>query len=266
MRKRGAAKFRKTVLDHFKQHRRSFPWRETSNPYHIMVSEVMLQQTQAARVAQFYLRFLKKFPTPRALATAPLREVYGVWAGLGYNRRAKYLRDAATQIVKHHGGDVPHGLEELEKLPGIGPYTAAAVRAFAFNLPGSFLETNIRTAFIHHFFQDKKKVSDQELLPLVEAALAGVNPREWYSALMDYGAYLKGQGVRAHRKSRGYIRQKKFKGSVREARGKILRVLDKPKTEQELSRFAGKQTGKALAGLLKDGVIRRKKNRYRLAK
>ncbi len=277
--RRALLSFKRLVLAHYKKKGRSFPWRETADPYKIMVSEIMLQQTQASRVVDFYNRFLKKFPTVRALARASLSDVYATWAGLGYNRRAKFLRDAAVEIVKSYGGKVPKELVELQKLPGIGPYSAAAIRAFAWNLPGVVLETNIRTAFIHYFFNDRKKISDKELLPLIEAALALVcqarawhnnniskKVRDWYSALMDYGAYLKEEGVRAHRQSGSYVRQAKFEGSVRQARGKILRALDTPKTVKELSKIAGTQTGKALAALLRDGLIERAQLRYRLSR
>lgn len=254
------------ILTHFKKNGRTFPWRRTRDPYAILVSEVMLQQTQTRRVVDFYRRFLRRFPNVHALAQASLADVYRTWTGLGYNRRAKYLRDAAAEIVKRHRGKVPRDLEELQKLPGIGPYTAAAIRAFAFGLPGTFLETNIRTGCIHHFFSGKKNVPDSDLLELVDATLDRKNPRRWYSALMDYGAHLKERGIKAHRRSKSYARQARFEGSVRQARGAILRALDKPRTAQELSKLTGAHTRTALAALTRDGLIERRKGCYRLSR
>lgn len=258
--------FRRIVLAHFEKSGRTFPWRNTRDPYAVLVSEVMLQQTQTSHVAPFYRRFLKRFPTVRVLAKASLADVYAAWAGLGYNRRAKYLRDAAKEMEERHGGNVPQDFEELRKLPGIGSYTAAAIRAFAWNLPAVFLETNIRTAYIHHFFSDTRVIADRELLPLIEATLDKKDPRRWYSALMDYGAHIKERGVRINRKSAHYVRQKPFQGSVRQARGKILRALDKPRTARELSQPAGAHTGAALAALLRDGLIEKHGNHYQLSR
>src|SRR3989344_7710205 len=123
------------------------PWRKTKDPYKILVSEVMLQQTQVDRVIPFYNRFVKKYPTARALARAKLRDVLKEWNGLGYNRRAKFLHEAAKQLGK---SDFPKTAEEIENLPGVGHYTARAVAAFAFNKPEVFIETNIRTVFFYH--------------------------------------------------------------------------------------------------------------------
>ncbi len=208
------------------QGRRTLPWRRTKNAYRILVSEVMLQQTQVDRVIPKYNEFLKKFPSVRALADAPFKEVVGAWQGLGYNRRALFLHKASTYFLLEHNGVIPQSRDELECAPGIGPYTAGAVRAFAFNAPEVFIETNIRTAFIHFFFATEESVSDAQLMPLIAYCVAHVpNPREWYWALMDYGSYLKKTGVNPSRKSAHYVVQKKFKGSVRELRGKILKVL-----------------------------------------
>ena len=146
-------KFKDTVWKYYREHGRSdLPWRKTTDPYRILVSEVMLQQTQVERVIPYYTRFLKKFPTVRALAKAPLSQVLIAWQGLGYNRRAKMLHEAAKEVVRGHGGLFPRTALELEKLPGVGPYTAHAVAAFAYNEDGICIETNIRTAVTHHFF------------------------------------------------------------------------------------------------------------------
>ena len=192
----------------------------------------MLQQTQVERVVPFFTRFVKAFPTPVSLARAPLREVLAVWQGLGYNRRALLLKRAAEIILREHGGEVPCSTEKLDALPGLGPYTAGAILAFAFDQPAVFIETNIRTVFLHFFFKDKKKVNDKEILELVRQTLpssniptnVGGSPREWYSALMDYGAHLKETvGNLNAEKSANYAKQPPFKGSRRELRGEILR-------------------------------------------
>ena len=194
----------------------------TRDPYKILVSEVMLQQTQVARVIPFYTAFIKKYRTPKALAKAPLSDVLRAWQGLGYNRRGKFLHEAAKQISES-GWD--------GKLPGVGPYTRAAVEAFAHNKPTVFIETNIRTVFIHSNILKNVginlKISDKELLPLVEKALkqSKMQPRDFYAALMDYGSYLKSQGVKLNARSKHYTKQSKFEGSRRQKRAALLRKL-----------------------------------------
>ncbi len=212
------------VYAHFRKSWRDLPWRRTHDAYHILVSEVMLQQTQVDRVVPFYKNFLKKFPTVHALARAPLPDVLKAWQGLGYNRRGKLLQETARAIVKEYGRKFPADASQLEALPGIGPYTARAVLAFAFNQPVVFIETNIRTVYLHHFFKNRSKVSDREILPYMVGTLDRKNPRRWYSALMDYGADLKKSGVRLNTKSAHYTRQSKFEGSQRQLRGKILKM------------------------------------------
>lgn len=218
--------FQKRVYKHFREHARDFPWRRTKDPYHILVSEIMLQQTQAGpRTVGKYQVFLEAFPTLRDLAKAPLSHVLTLWQGLGYNRRAKALRDTARIIVETHNGKIPHDQEKLEALPGVGPYTAAAIRAFAFNETAIVIETNIRTAFIHHFFKDGNEVHDKDIIPLVETVLDHKNPRDWYQALMDYGSMLKREKGNASRKSKHYVRQSPFRGSSRHIRGDIIKLL-----------------------------------------
>lgn len=207
------------------------PWRETSDPYMIFVSEVMLQQTQVDRVKPKYEAFIFFFPNFRKLAGAPLPKLYGAWQGLGYNRRALGLKKSAQKVTAEYGGKLPQTLEELEALPGIGPATAASITAFAFNQPVVFIETNIRRVFLHHFFADKKNVDDAKIRKLVEITLDKKNPREWYWALMDYGSYLaKTLPKNPNQRSRHYAKQSAFKGSKREARGAIIRFLLKEKT------------------------------------
>ncbi len=199
------------------------PWRSTRDPYKILVSEVMLQQTQVERVIPYYKTFIRTFPSAKVLARVSLHNVLHVWQGLGYNRRAKFLRQAAKAIAK---GGFPKEVEEIEKLPGVGHYTARAVAAFAYNEPVAFVETNIRTVFFHHL-KTRRKLTDEHLLPLVERALeeSQMEPRQFYAALMDYGAHLKRQGIRLNQKSAHYKKQDTFEGSARQLRGAILREL-----------------------------------------
>ncbi len=226
--------FRAEVYGFYREHRRAFLWRETREPYRIYVSEIMLQQTQTARVVRKYLGFIIKFPDFGSLATAGLGPLYEAWSGLGYNRRALMMREAAKKIVSEHGGSLPRGYDELLALPGVGPATAGALTAFAFGKPAVFIETNIRRVFIRHFFPDSpERVCDRELFPLIEATLDREDPRNWYYALMDYGSELGRSGENPNRKSRHYVRQKPFRDSDREIRGMILKVLSE---RGELSR------------------------------
>lgn len=252
--------FKRAVWNHYrKSGRHALPWRKTRDPYRILVSEMMLQQTQATRVVPKYEAFLRRFPDVRTLANAPLGDVLREWQGLGYNRRAKYLHEAAQAIAARHGGAFPRGKEELVLFPGIGPYTAAAVRAFAWNEPDVFIETNIRTAFIHHFFPRSKKVPDKKLIPLIEATLDWKHPREWYSALMDYGSYLKKTEGNVSRRSAHHTRQKPFKGSDREIRGALLKLLlAGPARETSVIRalpFPAARAKAQLSALLEEGMV-----------
>jgi len=187
------------------------------------VSEVMLQQTQVERVAPFYKKFMREFPTPTALTRAPLKKVLRVWSGLGYNRRALYLQRAAQKMVREHDGQVPRSIAELDALPGIGEATAAAICAYAYNAPVVFVETNIRTVFLHHFFPKRNKVRDREILEVVKHTLPKSKIREWYAGLMDYGTHLKEKHGNQNVRSAHYTKQKPFVGSVRHMRGELLR-------------------------------------------
>jgi len=204
---------------------RSFPWRETTNPYHIVVSEIMLQQTQTHRVFNKYEQFIGEFSSFEMLAQSSLRDVLSVWQGLGYNRRAKALHDIAQLIIKNYKGVLPEDPQILETFPGIGSATAASIVAFAFNKPTVFIETNIRAVFIHFFFVNRDDVHDKEIFPFIEKTLDRVNPREWYYALMDYGVMLKKQIKNPSRKSVHHTRQSRFEGSNRQIRGAILRCV-----------------------------------------
>ena len=217
--------FTNAVWDNHRRNRRDLPWRRTRDPYEILVSEVMLQQTQVARVQLKYGRFLASFPTVRALSAAPVAEVLAAWSGLGYNRRALSLHQAAKVMVDRHEGRIPASPEELQRLPGIGPATAAAVCVFAFGRPHAFIETNIRSAFIHFFFQGSTSVSDARILPLVEKTMDPVDPREWFYALMDYGVWVKKAFGNPNRRSKGHTVQSAFAGSRREMRARALQAL-----------------------------------------
>jgi len=261
-------KFREIVWAHYEQYgRTTLPWRKTTDPYKILVSEMMLQQTQVSRVADKYTSFLKKFPTARALAKAPLSAVLKEWSGLGYNRRGKYLHDAAKTIVTTYRGDIKHAL--AHDLPGVGPYTRAAVRVFAFNEPHTMLETNIRAVFIHHFFAGNRTVSDKELQPALEQAVKGQDPRTWHWALMDYGAYLKKLHENPTRRSAHYSVQTKFEGSLRQVRGAILKILtDGPFGDLAISKMLSydeKHIRDALHALATDGLILSEKGSWRIA-
>jgi A/G-specific adenine glycosylase len=216
----------KAFIWHFYHHnKRDFAWRNSNNPYHILVSEVMLQQTQTHRVIQKYEQFIDAFATIESLAEASLRDVLSVWQGLGYYRRARFLHQLAQKIVAEHGGVLPQDPHILKTLPGIGINTAGSVCAFAFNQPTIFIETNIRTVFIDTFFKDRETVSDKEIMVLVEQHLDYDNPREWYYALMDYGVFLKSGKQNPSRKSSHYTKQSKFEGSDRQLRAKILKYI-----------------------------------------
>ncbi len=236
-------KFQQLVWDFYKKNKRDFPWRETKNPYYILVSEIMLQQTQADRVVRFYERWIKEFPTLKTLAKAKFSEIYPFWQGLGYNRRALALQKSAKKTIKEFDGKLPVDILMLEEFPGIGPYTARAVSIFSFNTPIACIETNIRRVFIHHFFADKDNIEDKEILKLAEQALDKKNSREWHWALMDYGAYLKTQIPNPNRRHKNYSVQSKFEGSLRQIRGVTLKMLSaKPMNKKELTERLKKAT------------------------
>lgn len=264
--------FQNIVFDFYKKNKRSLPWRETKNPYHILVSEIMLQQTQAPRVVPFYEKWVKRFPNIKALAKANFSQIYPFWNGLGYNRRALALQKLAKVVLSIHGGILPRGILELEALPGIGPYTARAVSIFAYNRPITCIETNIRRVFIHHFFADAEIVSDQEILPLLELALPIKKSREWHWALMDYGSYLKSQVANPNRRHKNYSVQSKFEGSVRQIRGATLRILSNESTDSKtlvarIKKATGqdiKRIKEVILKLEKEGLIKQNKKVYSL--
>jgi len=253
--------FRARVLTFHRSHgRHGLPWRSNINPYRILVSEIMLQQTQVPRVIGKYREFLRAFPTFRALANAPTPRLLNVWQGLGYNRRALMLRRCAQAVVDEHGGKLPADAETLRSLPGIGPYTAGAVLAFAFDAKHPVIETNIRRVYLHHYFPGRRKVSDADILPIVARHVGQVRSvRRWYAALMDYGTYLAARVPNPNRRSRHHVKQKTFEGSLRQLRGKILRYLtERGHAEQAVlaSVTGDSRFGHAVAALEREGFVR----------
>jgi len=222
-------KFQKWIHFYYEIHGRKLPWRETEDPYKILVSEVMLQQTGVERVIPKFTEWISVWPTVEDLAGAEIGEVLARWSGLGYNRRALALHRTAQKIRLDFQGKIPDRFEELITLPGIGTYTAAALIAFAFNKPIVMIETNIRTVFLYHFFPGEENVTDADLMPLVESTLDKDKPRQWYNALMDYGTEIKALIGNSAKASSHYTKQKSFKGSHRQKRGLVLKELIREK-------------------------------------
>ena len=256
-------RFQKKVWDFYELNKRdSLPWRKTKDPYKILVSEMMLQQTQVDRVVPKYQAFLKRFPNAKSLAEAPLSDVLALWSGLGYNRRALFLKRASETVLSEWKGKFPKDAESLQSLPGVGPYTAKAVATFAYSQTYTFIETNIRSVFIHEFFPDAHDVSDAELFPIIEQSVDVENPREWYYALMDYGSFLKKTGANPSRKSKHHSVQSAFSGSLREIRGGILKKFNESEkksfTKDELLVSYGGDAGrfeKAFSDMVKEGFL-----------
>lgn len=314
--------FRRLIWNHYHKHGRDLPWRPPTlklrkdkllDPYTIFVSEIMLQQTHVARVLEKYPQFIRAFPNIRALARAPLRDILRVWQGMGYNRRALYLKRAAEIIVQDYGEKIPSDPAVLAKIPGIGKNTAGAIATFAFNQPTVFIETNIRRAFIYHFgnaiseasqpmkargeptptppplpregargrvssFYSSshmvvavriRKIHDREILPLVAQTLDRKNPREWYWALIDYGAALSKLVHNPNRKSAHYAKPSKFKGSHRQLRGAIIQaLLQKPATLTEMIKrtdgASAPRTRECIQTLMRDGLVQKRNGTYHI--
>lgn len=262
-------KFKKIIWDFYSHNKRNLPWRNTTDPYKILISEVMLQQTQVNRVIKKYQEFINKFPTIKKLANATQTEVLRVWQGLGYNRRALALKKTAGIIEKTYHGQFPDNPEILQTLPGIGIVTAASIIVFTHNKSLTFIETNIRTVFIHHFFEGKEDIPDKDLLPLIEKTTDTKNPREWYYALMDYGTMLKKEYKNPSRKSTHYKKQSKFQGSNRQIRGMIIKILIEKGslTQKELTKLMGKDPAaieKNIHLLQKEGFLKKNRNKIKL--
>lgn len=236
------------------------PWRQDVRPYYVLVSELMLQQTQVDRVIPKFNAFIAAFPDEQTLALASLADVLVLWSGLGYNRRAKFLHGAARMVMTVYSGVMPSTFDELLTLPGVGQNTAGAIMAYAFNQPVVFVETNVRTVYFHHFFDHGDKVNDTELRQTVASTMDQDHPREFYWALMDYGSWLKKQGVGHIQQSTHYKKQSPLKGSVREVRGQIVRQLimgDMAERRLRDTLRADERFQMALDGLIKDGLVMR---------
>lgn len=218
--------FQQLVWEFYDDHRRhDLPWRLTDDPYAIYISEIMLQQTQAPRVIEKYKSWLADFPSFQAVADASKKQILSHWQGLGYNRRALYVKETAEIITTSFNGKLPSDEEKLLELPGIGPYTAGALQAFVSAKPVVFVETNIRTVFIHHFFTDENDISETAIEELVEETLPEKRIKEWYWALMDCGAHLKKTVGNLNKKSTSYQKQSKFAGSNRQLRAELTRFI-----------------------------------------
>lgn len=231
------------------------PWRQDTRPYYVLVSELMLQQTQVDRVIPKFEAFIEQFPNEQALANASLADVLRLWQGLGYNRRAKFLYEAAKKITEL--GSFPADVEGLVMLPGVGKNTAGAIVTYAHNQTVTFIETNVRAVYIHHFFSDHELVDDKDIRELLLQTIDREHPREFYWALMDYGSWLKKQGVTPSR-SRHYKKQPPLKGSIREVRGWIIAWLTEgDKTSAQLRKDIGDDVRfeQALKGLMRDGLV-----------
>jgi A/G-specific adenine glycosylase len=261
------AAFRKSVLGYYAESGRSFPWRRTRDPWAILVSEIMLQQTQTDRVLPKYIAWLEAYPEPAALAAAPLADILELWSGLGYNRRALALAKAASRIAL--SGSFPDDEDSLLELPGVGPYTARAVLAFAFGRPVVLIETNIRSVFLHRFFSGEEGVPDSRIAPLVEATLYREDPRNWYYALMDYGVEIKKTIGNPNARSAHYAKQSPFADSNRRIRGSLLKTLARKgrSDADELAAalpFARERVDAALGELKAEGFVAESGGIYRL--
>ncbi|MFW6361446.1 MAG: A/G-specific adenine glycosylase [Spirochaetota bacterium] len=263
-------RFQQRIWNYYRENGRPFPWRDTDNPYEILVSELMLQQTQTERVLKKYQPFLDRFPAFEALAQAPLSEVLQLWQGLGYNRRALGLKRIAELVHTEYGGELPDDPETLISFPMIGPATAGSLQAFIFNRPAAFIETNIRRVVLYFFFESEEKVKDGDVLSVVERVLDRSAPRHWYYALMDYGVYLKYSVPNPNRRSAHYRRQAPFENSNRQIRGALLRLItaEGPLTKAQLTRalneYDYKRVDSCLNELECEGFIAADKAVYRI--
>ena len=268
------SRFQELIKTHYRRFGRTFPWRDSCNPYEITVSEIMLQQTGTERVLKKYQPFIEAFPSFEILSSSSLKGILSLWQGLGYNRRAKFLKELSQIVCRDFGGILPEDPSVLRKFPGIGPGTAGSLAAFIYNKPVVFIETNIRRVFLHFFFTNCEKITDKEIFPLIEASLDNKNPRIWYYALMDYGVYLKSLYPNANKRSAHYSVQSRFENSNRQVRGKIIKLLtetdDSKKelfTAEEIADSVGFDITRvkiAVEELTAEGIVAEKNNSYRI--
>lgn len=263
--------FKNTVMEYYGEYgRHDLPWRKKQSPYYVLVSEIMLQQTQVDRVVPFFKTWMKTFPNLKKLANAKQSDVLRLWKGLGYNSRALRLQKCAQEIVKTHNGKIPSDYKKLIALPGIGPYTAGAIMNFAFNIWTPIIETNIRRVFIHHFFKDLKDITDNEILDFVKDVGYYDEPCIWMAALMDYGSTLpKIIKHNPNTQSKHYTKQSKFAGSNRQIRGQILEILLNEKnhkiSQQKLFKKLGSEYNryeKILEKMSDEGFLEQQKNGF----
>ncbi len=264
--------FQKIIYEYYKNHKRKFPFRENITPYNVLVSEIMLQQTQTGRVSEKFLKFIAKFPDFLSLSKASLEQILKEWKGLGYNRRAIALKKIAEIVINDYNGKLPESIEELKLFPQIGHNTASSILTFAFNKPMVFIETNIRRVYIYFFFPNRSKVNDKEIMSIVKKTVDKNNPRKWYYALMDYGVMLKKIHPELNKRSAHYRKQAPFKGSSRQIRGELLEMLIKNRTIglskiQKLFKVNDRKRIKNILNQLqKEGFIEIKENSVKLAK
>ncbi len=258
--------FQDIIYSFYNHKKRNFPFRENITPYKVVVSEIMLQQTQTNRVAEKFIEFIDKFPDFKSLAQASVEELLSMWQGLGYNRRAIALKKIAERIISEFNGNVPKDMDSLTSLPQIGHNTASSILSFAYNIPTYFIETNIRRVYIYFFFPGKIEIDDKEIMELVKDSVDKDNPRDWYYALMDFGTMLKKTHPELNKKSAHYRKQSKFVGSTRQVRGKVLKLLlKKPFSKREIIdkiNYEEKKVIEILDALKKEGFIQEEQDRF----
>jgi A/G-specific adenine glycosylase len=212
-------KFQQKIMRWWSENARDLPWRHSPNPYEVLVSEIMLQQTQVNRVIPKYQQFVHEFPTLEALAIADAKHLLTVWSGLGYNRRALWLREAANQIIER--GGFPQEAHELRKLKGIGPYTSRSILIFAFNKDLAAVDTNIRRVMIASGFATED-MPECQLQDIADILLLRGHSSDWHNALMDYGSKVLSSSLTG---IAPVSKQTEYEGSTRQIRGAIIRIL-----------------------------------------
>jgi A/G-specific adenine glycosylase len=263
--------FQEKILSWYAENQRDLPWRKTRDPYAILISEIMSQQTQISRVIPKYVAWIEAFPSVFDLAKATTVDVLTHWSGLGYNRRALYLQKAAQRIVADFNGIFPDDEKILQTLPGIGEYTASAIACFAFDKQIVVIDTNVRKVIITQFLIDSEEVGGRNEMKLIRHIAEQLLPHgrayAWNQALMDYaGSVLKKEKI-------SIPKQSKFKDSDRYYRGQIIKLLLEKQqiTNAELHDHFNKKEQivnqerlrNLIVGLEKDNLI--KKNKEKIA-
>lgn len=262
--KTGIIAFRQKILKFARKQGRNLPWRKTDDPYKILISEFMLQQTQVARVINYYQNWIHLFPDFCSVSRAKKAAVLKAWSGLGYNSRALRLKECCTLICKQHGGILPESLDELMKLPGIGIYTASALLAFAYNKPVPVVDINIRRVYLHEF-KLPTDISYRAISDFAKQFIPKGKSAEWHNALMDYGAALSAQ---IKKKFPPQTKQSKFDGSARQVRGEIIRRLLKGKSVAFTTLLAGiphPDKTEILQKLITENIVSVKNGRYKIS-